>query len=1207
MSRCDSLRISRAWGQLLPLCRTNSLWIHTNTCAKEIEDSISDPKETSTSRRSRNLSKSALSQFGHDLTEDARLGLLDPCIGRQDVIQRALQVLLRRSKNNPILTGEAGVGKTAIVEGVAQLLITPLAPPGLQRRRVISLDLTALISGSTYRGEFEERLHQIVKEVQAAKGSIILFIDEIHQLVGAGASEGALSAANILKPSLARGNLQCIGATTLDEYRENFEKDPALARRFQPVLVEEPSVQDSLTLLQGLAPRYETFHGVTFTREALKSAVEGAARYIPDRRLPDSAIDVIDEAASRVVLLNSAACGSISLHQRPTTRGAGADRANEHLYTAGHDEDHSLRGSLTQQEEFSHHSQEANGTFQERLVQFAQQTGQVSRGSASFPSSSWLKIHHDTTADPHVPMQQVQQSEVHCSNHSSNRFNEPPTYVHPMQFNGSSSPAASCANHNTHTGSPAIPSACISGKIQSPHVHTPAPDISQLLHPSHLDPPVSAASAGRSDLDPPVSAGGSDGSVASAIQDWDGWVSSQGWWGSQEARRQQLLHWFGATPSEPQPGPAGHRQTTEERLRVSLAMNGRGMHRNDPQCSLKNAGEGAWAPQSINSRGRTIEERPCPHCGTLVQASPVMLRLRCPSCSTRFLNMAPEKLQIGASLLLNSSTSAFPLKPPPSPPLYCSQSAVASTSSSSSSSSVPVPHAVAARVSTAHQFHSQIHRTKTESPPLESMFTLEDAKAQSAFETLQQVAETPNEGRRPLVVEEQDVLDVMATLSGVPAARLSKHSQLKALQRLEIELGNVVKGQSEAVKSDIRKNALGQVICLGIRAWRLGLSDFSSSLNSHHRQSSRAGLSLVLSGPEGVGKTTACQEIARFLFPDSHLDARSGQVHSSGRGHMLRLQMSEYAERSSISRLIGAPPGYIGHGRGGLLTSALRLRPGQVVVFEDVDKAHPEVVEILQKVVEEGQLTDSDGKTASFRNAVVIFSLSCKSHGQMAGIESQKFVSSSQSCWNAAHQKIKGVANDSDGVKSFIYNSVTSQTAAAHLRSEATATEAMAIDSASSQQTAGIKGYSFGGALSSATNSTSPTLQGLMAAVDVVVPFSHMSSDAGMEVVEMQLAQLRDQVQMMYHQVSEVTWTHDVVRLLSEQGRSSTHGLKPLVGIIRQHILAPIAESLSLHAYPVYTSHSGGDNEETSRDFKCAFSIELKDNDSLIVNLVPHF
>ena len=242
----------------------------------------------------------SLEKYGRDLTEMAQQGKLDPVIGRDEEVRRVIQILSRRTKNNPVLIGEPGVGKTAIVEGLAQRIVRRDVPEGLKDKRIVSLDMGALIAGAKFRGEFEERLKSVLKEVTSSNGAVVLFIDELHTVVGAGKAEGAMDAGNLLKPMLARGELHCIGATTIDEYRKNIEKDAALERRFQPVMVNEPSVEDTISILRGLKERYEIHHGVRIQDAAVIAAASLSARYITDRQLPDKAIDLIDEAAARV-------------------------------------------------------------------------------------------------------------------------------------------------------------------------------------------------------------------------------------------------------------------------------------------------------------------------------------------------------------------------------------------------------------------------------------------------------------------------------------------------------------------------------------------------------------------------------------------------------------------------------------------------------------------------------------------------------------------------------------------------------------------------------------------------------------------------------------------------------------------------------------------------------------------------------------------
>ena len=262
----------------------------------------------------------ALEKYSRDLTEMARSGKLDPVIGRDEEIRRVVQILTRRTKNNPAIIGDAGVGKTAVVEGLAQRIAADDVPDSLKGRRVLALDIGALVAGSKFRGEFEERLKAVMDEIRSAQGEIVLFIDEIHTVVGAGAAEGAIDASNMLKPALSRGELQCVGATTLDEFRKYIEKDAALARRFQPVYLDEPSVEETVEILRGIRPRYESHHKVSIDDEALVAAAKLSSRYITERFLPDKAIDLIDEAASKVRIDAQSAPGEVKDLERELQR-----------------------------------------------------------------------------------------------------------------------------------------------------------------------------------------------------------------------------------------------------------------------------------------------------------------------------------------------------------------------------------------------------------------------------------------------------------------------------------------------------------------------------------------------------------------------------------------------------------------------------------------------------------------------------------------------------------------------------------------------------------------------------------------------------------------------------------------------------------------------------------------------------------------------
>ncbi|HBM80300.1 MAG TPA: ATP-dependent Clp protease ATP-binding subunit ClpC, partial [Clostridiaceae bacterium] len=290
-------------GEGVGVAALESLGVDFNRLRQELIDSMgmgeSTGKEADVSQKGANTP--TLNQYGRDLTEMAKEGKLDPVIGRENETERVIEILSRRTKNNPVLIGEPGVGKTAVVEGLAEKIVEGRMPELLRNKRVVVLDLSSMVAGSKYRGEFEKRLKKVMAEIRKA-GNVILFIDEMHTIIGAGAAEGAIDASNILKPALARGELQCIGATTIEEYRKYVEKDPALERRFQPVMVGEPDKRAAVEILKGLRDKYEAHHRVKITDEAIETAVELSDRYITDRYLPDKAIDLMDEAAARVRL-----------------------------------------------------------------------------------------------------------------------------------------------------------------------------------------------------------------------------------------------------------------------------------------------------------------------------------------------------------------------------------------------------------------------------------------------------------------------------------------------------------------------------------------------------------------------------------------------------------------------------------------------------------------------------------------------------------------------------------------------------------------------------------------------------------------------------------------------------------------------------------------------------------------------------------------
>ncbi len=347
--------------------------------ARQVVMEINNERRARAEAHSRRSKTPTLDHFSRDLTELARRGELDPIIGREAEMERVIQILCRRSKNNPCLIGEAGVGKTAIVEGLAQKIADGDVPDLLKDKRVVALDLASLVAGTKYRGEFEERMKRVMEEIRASEGRIVVFLDELHTIVGTGAAEGAMDASNILKPALARGELQCIGATTLDEYRKYVEKTPSLERRFQPVLVREPTREETLMILRGIKHRYEEFHGVRYTDEALEAAVELSMRYITERALPDKAIDLLDEAGSRVKLL----------HYRRQTELAAVASGVEIARELGHELDESL---IERRERLSSHLADLDRMLEQEGQLREEELPEVTREDIAHIVSIWTGI-----------------------------------------------------------------------------------------------------------------------------------------------------------------------------------------------------------------------------------------------------------------------------------------------------------------------------------------------------------------------------------------------------------------------------------------------------------------------------------------------------------------------------------------------------------------------------------------------------------------------------------------------------------------------------------------------------------------------------------------------------------------------------------------------------------------------------------------------
>jgi ATP-dependent Clp protease ATP-binding subunit ClpA len=714
-----SLRGQHAWwsaglGDRTRLHSADALNISDLAGSPKVTVSGKDLQETSSYHRQ--PIGTFLQRYGRNLTREAELGLIDPVLGRDAVINRALQVLLRRRKNNPILIGDPGVGKTAIVEGLAQITASSSAPFALKGKSIVALDLGSLVSGTQYRGAFEERLQGLLHDIQAGQGQIILFIDEIHMLMDAGRVEGGMNAANLLKPALARGELRCIGATTFEEYRKHVEVDAAFARRLQPILVEEPTREEAIAWVGGLATHFGSHHGVVYPAETIETAVDAAQQYISDRKLPDSAIDLLDEAAARVQL-RQVTLQSIGLQEV-------IDTANE---------------------------------------------------SALANSSNGIR--DGTSKKPN--------------------------------------------------GQPSLPSY------------------------------LSLAQSSRS---------------PNEVMD--------------------LLEWFGAAPERPLPGFAGHRQTTEarrQRYLQQIGQGGRGGTVSNPDSSMDADGS--------RQRGYGGGGLPCPHCGTLTppvapgqqHPPPANVTVTCPSCNFRFLDIPPEKLILGASLFLRDQNKK---------------------------TAVSIP---------------------------------EDAPSVKLADEEDKVADLDDLELEYPEVKPQDVLEVVATMAGIPLSQvLSARSPLRySMQYIKESLNASIVGQRDAV------DRVAAAVQLGM-ALRKGQPQKDTKTR-------RPITSLALWGPPETGKAMLASTLSNILFATDRA--------------LVRFDLAQSSEKTAVSGLIGAPPGFVGYGEGGALTEALRRRPHSVVLLENIHRAHPDVLALIGQILETGQLQDSMGRWANFQNTVIILTL----------------------------------------------------------------------------------------------------------------------------------------------------------------------------------------------------------------------------------------
>jgi len=736
------------------------------------------------------LASPLLQEFSVNLTKKAFSGVIDPVIGRDIEVERVVQILGRRQKNNPILLGEPGVGKTAIAEGLALQIHEKVMPPSLQALTILSLDLAGLVAGSKYRGEFEQRLKLVLDEVMTA-GNIVLVVDEVHTLVGAGSAEGSLDAANILKPSLARGEFKCIGATTNEEYRKYILRDSALERRFQPVEVKEPSVEDTIQILSGLRPRYEYFHNVKLTIESIRAAALLTKRYVTERFLPDKAIDIIDEASARVGI------GYLTLpnicHEFERQLCAIVKQKKEHI---------------------------KKGDLRLSLMSLHVQTQHELR---------FAEVLRSTCLD-HMKNKKVWLVRALIKRYESILFGS----THRVLFEE---------------------------KI-----------IVQRLKRLNDDVQFEGIS-----LIPELKKNTELFGFVEFINEELG-----------QEKYEKLF--FSSTPDFKLP---------EDKMEPPLGAS-------NPELGVRLTSINEKA--DYNSHWRTIF--------SVLESDPTI--------SVEGGDIIPPP---GADYI-------FEIQPSPQP--------------------MPQGEAIARELGRAYSeqnwkksgLNMSLQEWYTYTRQLDKQENNTKYKRRTS-ENLQPILKTLSELEWardykklnsvywPAVLE-TDIREVVASWTGVPVSKVSQTEREKLL-RLDEELAANVIGQPVAVKA----------VTDAVRRARVGL-----------RNPTRPIASLLFCGPTGVGKTEVAKALARAYF--------------GGEETMLRFDMSEYMERIAVAKFIGAPPGYVGYGEGGLLTEPVRRRPFVLILLDEVEKAHPDVYDILLQVLDDGRLTDGMGRRVIFKNTMII-------------------------------------------------------------------------------------------------------------------------------------------------------------------------------------------------------------------------------------------
>ena len=753
-----------------------------------------------------------LNKYGEDLVEKARNQKLDPVIGRDEEIRNIIRILSRKTKNNPVLIGEPGVGKTAAIEGLAQRIVAEDVPEGLKDKKIFALDMGALVAGAKYRGEFEERLKAVLEEVKKSEGNIILFIDELHLIVGAGKTDGAMDASNMLKPMLARGELHCIGATTLDEYRQYIEKDAALERRFQPVMVDEPTVEDTISILRGLKERYEVFHGVKITDSALVAAATLSHRYITDRFLPDKAIDLVDEACALI---------KTELDSMPSEL------------------DEQRRKIMQLEIEESALKKETDNLSKERLKAVLEEVKKSEGEIILFIDELHLIVGAGKTdgamdaGNMLKPM--LARGELHCI--GATTLDEYRQYIEK--------------------------DAALARRFQ----------------PVMVDEPTVEDTI----------------SILRGLKE-----------------RYEVFHGVKITDSAlVAAATLSHRYITDRFLpdkAIDLV---------DEACALIKT-ELDSMPSELDEQRRKI----------------MQLEIEESALKKETDNLSKERLETLQKELAELRD------------IFNTQKAQWDNEKHSVEKLQKLREQI-------EDVNKQIQKAK-QNYDLEKAAQLQYGELPKLQQQLEIEEKSVKESDRSLVheaVTDDEIARIISRWTGIPVTRLTEGERAKLLT-LEDQLHKRVVGQDEGVKR----------VTDAILRSKAGIKDPTKPIGS-----------FLFLGPTGVGKTELAKTLAENLFDDEQ--------------NMVRIDMSEYMEKYSVSRLIGAPPGYVGYEEGGQLTEAVRRKPYSVVLFDEIEKAHPDVFNVLLQVLDDGRITDSQGRTVDFKNTILIMTSNIGSPYLLDGID----------------------------------------------------------------------------------------------------------------------------------------------------------------------------------------------------------------------------